>query len=112
MTSSATNEVDLVEFYCAIHSAAGNFALFETADGHADELVWEEMDVWTLRKLPDEAWQHIGTVYATEEPKALRMRVTRYPSLEKETIDTTYHPSVESWKIDPDKVKEFLHGNQ
>lgn len=102
-----TFETDLIDFFCIAYSAEGNYALFEYAD--EPNFVWQEVSVWTLRSFSDAAWKEIHVAYESEEYKTIRFRVTKYPMLREASVDTTYHPSVESWRIDPNKVKEFLN---
>ena len=69
-----------------------------------------------MRAAPDEYWDLLFMIEAANVAagddgmvKAIAS-ITRYPDLEKDMADVTYHPSVPSWKIDPVKVKEYFNG--
>lgn len=103
---SVTKELSVAEAYVEIHHTRGNISYFEKrADPDSEE--WEEADVWEYRRAAEEWWA-MGFVIQDAIPDYNVFRVTRYPDLEKDLLDTTYHPSVESWKINPTKVKEYF----
>lgn len=116
MMTSQTNYLSAEELYVEIHHTRGNFSLFEfEADGD-----WVEGDVWELRRRSDQHWQELfdifanmgdelAAVYDPHDPEMSSFRVTRYSELEKDLLDTTYHPSVESWRINPQLVKEHFN---
>jgi hypothetical protein len=86
-----------------------------------DTQEWVEVSVWDYRKVDDIFWHNVhfienqitrvdaklADVGVAPLPKLLR--ITRFPELERDMVDATYHPSIPSWKIDLVKVKEFLN---
>ena len=105
-----TKEVllDIPELFVEVHHKRGDFSKFEVL--HPDTGIWiEGPTVWDLRKGDDEWWIRGSKIYDTMNGYRM-LRVTRYPDLEATIGDVTYHPSVPAWKIDIDKVREFLNG--
>ena len=105
----SVHELTVPEFYVEVHHFRGNFSRFEGFDGED----WRELgDVWNFRRVNDERWKIMAALerelLMPDESRAVR--VIRYPDLEKDTKNATYHPSVPAWKIDVDKVTEFLNG--
>jgi hypothetical protein len=104
-----TEKVKLVsvpELFIEVHHERGNFSKFEVHNGTE----WVEANVWDYRAMPERVWQAWGLLPTLPMEDTPLFRVTRYPDLERDILDNTYHPSVGSWKIDPDKVKEFFDG--
>lgn len=106
--------VGIADLYIEVHHNRGDVTKFETYD--VQQKTWAEAPVWDLRKLPETVWR---LLFITEraakfthdtvdsEMETQIFRVTRTKSAEKE-VDSTYHPSVESWKIDKNKVEEHF----
>ena len=119
-TNNVTTYPTFAEFFAEVHHERGNFTKFESFNPNTN--TWEEIDVWDYRKVstddPSQAlWWRIGwDMYENLPPLRLEddtivekpLRVTRYPVLEADVADAPYHPSVPSWKIDPEKIEEFL----
>lgn len=113
--SGKTEKVGMAEFYVEVMHMRGNFTKFEyELDGGVDGEVIE-LDVWDFRRRDHMDW-HVGfevtkQISATAGAEPLTFKITRYPDLEKDVLDSPYHPSVESWNIDLEKVKEHFIGN-
>ena len=118
--SEFTREVSVLELFVEVHHMRGNVSKFEIFNPMSKE--WEEFSVWKYRpgKVHDHFWEGLcvldamlETSYkAEDEPHGAResmFRVTRYPALEKDMLDTTYHPSVDSRWIDLTYVKELFN---
>jgi hypothetical protein len=109
--------VRIPEFFVEVFHTRGNFSKFEIMNPNSEDMLdpeWVELDVWQLRRQSDSMWLLMYLVELSDllpEDEGV-LRVTRHPELEKDVLDTTYHPSVESWRIDPYKVKEFFNGNE
>lgn len=119
MNGEIITEVTFEEFFIEVHHARGNFSKFQVIDDPSEpHSEWIDADVWRFRRETDEGWKQGYLLHGNVERAAEKahlelphklLRVIRYPDLEKDVLDTTYHPSVELWRIDPDKVKEFFN---
>lgn len=105
-------ETDMVGFYTEVFHMRGNFSKFEWIPD--DDLVDSpgplELDVWNFRRRDHESW-HVGFIIDQSGGTPQKFRITRYPDLEKDVLDAPYHPAIESWNIDPEKVKEHYIGS-
>lgn len=117
MMTTVTNYLTAAELYAEIQHTRGNFSLFEF-EANGD---WVEVDVWELRRRPEQLWQELfdifanmdeglAAIYDPHDPEMSSFRVTRYPELEKDSVDAPYHPMIASWQIDPQLV--FEHFNE
>jgi len=119
MSNETVTEVTLPEFYVEMHHTRGNVSKFELFDQEHDQ--WFEVSVWDYRpgKVAENFWQNAWeleqSLQMIEEmldlPITPRYRVTRYPELEKDMVDETYHPSVSSEHIDLTYVEGLLTKN-
>jgi hypothetical protein len=115
-------EVSVAELYVEVMHTRGNVSKFETkttefgAERTGDLKAYDSvLDVWTLRKWDLDAWRRAMSVEQNEylfsntpdNGRLYRWYVRRYPDLES-GIDSTYHPSVSSDKINLERVKGLL----
>lgn len=108
--NTIVTEVDMPQLYVEVFHTRGNFTKFEwIPDDDTEAPV--ELDVWDFRRRDHDYW-HLGFIIDQSGDLPQRFRITRYPDLEKDVLDTPYHPSVESWNIDLEKVKEHFIGNE
>lgn len=104
-------EVSVEEFFVEIHQARGNFSKFEIQNPSTG--IWEELHVWDFRKADAAGWWAIAFEMQKEilrlRSNLKMLRVTRFPYLEQDVAEVTYHPSVPAWTIDVAKVKEYFN---
>lgn len=117
--NSETKIVDIAEFFVEVHHVRGNISKFEylgveIADEESEYSIANaeaiELGVWDFRSRDHMDW-HVGFAMDETMGQVARFRVTRYLDLEKDMDDVTYHPSVPSWYIDTEKVREHFYAN-